>query len=615
MKDQSFLRRISIALFVVMLLMFIVHVQILVHFNRQVITVHGNDTSGSSYMEINDRENSTSSWLKRGFQLTEDKTVDLTGQTVDETLYNNSGDVIQNWGLQINITGDCFINQAWNGEVEIHQFAGSEDETVQRLNLQDYKLEDIRLQYQFDGDLLIPLKTGDYIVYFPSEYYTEMPVRSGDSVKIGMIFYYLDKLVLSNYDLTVRYHRIFSNGWSFIAFIIAAVLCVLACVAYVTSTVIYRNARKQMEQRRSGLSYMSELYEAIYIINLPADEITPVSPGEYIEKLREQYSSARELLNIAVRGDSDANYLADTLAFVDTETLPERMRERESIVWEFVSRHHGWCRFRFFAMDRSEGKPLENVIFAVQDINDEKTETQLLAERLEEAEAATTANNAFLSMAYENLQAPVREIQEINGNILRESDEEKTREYAESIRSTADRMLTLISGLAHRAEAIALKGKTVSNRYSLRQTAEEALRIVQPAAKKKHIGLETEIAENLPDMLIGDAEKLKEITVSILANAVNRSADGTIRLSVFGKTLGETVHLLVSVRSIPENETVSGGSLPDPKAVRVENDLDLEIAGVLLASMHSELKSVLSADSWKDVYFETDQRIAEENDQ
>jgi len=614
MKDQSFLRRISIVLFVVMLVMFIVHVQVMVHFNRQVVTVHGNDSTGTSYMEINDRENSTSSWLKRGFQLTEDKTVDLIGQTIDETLYNNSGDVIQNWGLQINITGDCFINQAWNGEVEIHQFAGSENEAVQRLNLQDYKLEDIQLQHQFDGDLLIPLKKGDYIVYFPSEYYTEMPVRSGDSVKIGMIFYYLDKLDFSDYDLTVRYHRIFSHGWSFIAFIIAAVLWVLACVVYVTSAVIYRNARKQMEQRRSGLSYMSELYEAIYIINLPADEITPVSPGEYIEKLREKYSSARELLNIAVRGDSDANDLADTLAFVDTETLPERMRDRESIVWEFVSKLHGWCRFRFFAMDRAEGKPLENVIFAVQDINDERTETQRLAERLEKAEAATTANNAFLSMASDNLQAPVREILEFNGKILRESGEEKTREYAESIRSTADRMLMLLGSLAHRAEVAASKGKAVSDRYSLRQMAEEALRIVRPAAEKKHLCLEADIAENLPDMLIGDAEKLKEITVSLLANTVNRSADGTVRLSVFGKILGETVHLLVSVQSIPENETVPAGSLPDPNAVRVENDLDLEVAGVLLTSMHSELKSVLSADAWKDVYFEIDQRIAEEND-
>ena len=95
MKDQSFLKRISIVLFVIMLVMFIVHVQILVHFNRQVITVHGNDQSGSSYMEINDRENSTSSWLKRDFPLTEESTVDLIGQTIDETLYNNSGDEIR----------------------------------------------------------------------------------------------------------------------------------------------------------------------------------------------------------------------------------------------------------------------------------------------------------------------------------------------------------------------------------------------------------------------------------------------------------------------------------------------------------------------------------------
>ena len=61
-------------------------------------------------------------------------------------------------------------------------------------------------------------------------------------------------------------------------------------------------------------------------------------------------------------------------------------------------------------------------------------------------------------------------------------------------------------------------------------------------------------------------------------------------------------------------ESVPSGELPDPKAVRVENDLDLEVAGALLASLHSELKSVRSTDAWKDVYFETEQRIAEDKD-
>jgi len=253
MKDQNRFRRISIILFIVMLVMFVIHVQILVNFNQQVVKVHGNDSNSRSYMEINYRDNSTSSWLKRDFPLTEGRTVDLIGQTVDETLYNNSGDMIQEWGLRIDIMGECFINQAWNGEVEIHQDVESGNESVQQLNLQDYQMEDVRLQHRFDGDLLIPLQKGDYIIYHPSRYYTEMPIRSGDSVKIGMIFYYLEELNLSEYDLTIQYHRNFTHGWSFITFIAAAVLCLLACVVSVTSAIIYRNARKQMEQRRSGL--------------------------------------------------------------------------------------------------------------------------------------------------------------------------------------------------------------------------------------------------------------------------------------------------------------------------------------------------------------------------
>ena len=612
MKDQSGLRRISIICFFLMLVMLIVHVQILVAFNRQTVNVHGNDSSSNAYMEINSRENSTSSWLKRGFRMKNNPPVDLTGQTIDQNLYNNSGDVIQEWSLRINITGDCFINQAWNGEVEIHQYTGSKQEAVQKLNLQDYVLEDVKLDYFYDGDLLIPLQEGDYVLYFPSERYTEMPVRSRESVRIGMIFYYLKELDLSDYDLTVHFHRSFTQGWSFIAFIAAAALWVLSSVVYGTSTVIYRNAQKQMELRKSGLSYMSGLYEAIYIINLPGDEISPVSPGDYIEDLRAKISSARELLQIAVRDDADENYMDSTLAFVNTDTLADRLTDRESIIWEFVSRLHGWCRFRFFAMDRTEGKSLENVIFAVQDINDERSEKQRLTERLEKAESAFIAGSTFLSDASRDLQAPVKDILALDERILQESDPGKVRGYAEDIRSTADRMLTLISAMAHRAEAEKGKGKAAAKPYSLRQLAAEAIEAVRPMAEKKGIRPETDIAEGIPDTLTGDAEKLKEVIVSLTANAISHSDEGSVRLSVFGKkTANETVHLLFSVQALPEDGeppvSISGG-----KAVQAYPDLDLEVAGTLLESMGSGLKSVRSADDWKDVYFEIDQTIAEE---
>ncbi len=45
MKDQAGLKRICIACFIAMMVMFVVHVQILVMFNRREVTVRGNDSS------------------------------------------------------------------------------------------------------------------------------------------------------------------------------------------------------------------------------------------------------------------------------------------------------------------------------------------------------------------------------------------------------------------------------------------------------------------------------------------------------------------------------------------------------------------------------------------
>ncbi len=144
-KSHMGLKQISIALFFVTLAMLVVHIQLLAAFNRHELSVQGNDSSQTAYMAIDPRANSTSRWLKRDFPLTEDRTVDLTGQTTDETLYNNSPDLIRDWQLRINIAGDCFVNQSWNGMVEIHQFVNTGNETVQTLSLQDYQLEDVKL--------------------------------------------------------------------------------------------------------------------------------------------------------------------------------------------------------------------------------------------------------------------------------------------------------------------------------------------------------------------------------------------------------------------------------------------------------------------------------------
>ena len=226
-------------------------------FNKTEHSASGADPAQPTYLEFNNREDSTSTWVKRDYNL-HGETVDLLAQTVDGTFVNNSDDTVSSWKATINVEGDCFVNNAWTGTVEIHQYAGTENERVQTLDLRSYSLEDVKLDYLYDGDLLIPLVKGDCIVYYPSEK-DELEVPPHDELTMGLIFYYRDHLDLSNYAIEYYYHRDFTYGACFIVLALLAVLWVLLFAGTVVADASYKRAMRDLDLRKSGLASMSSI--------------------------------------------------------------------------------------------------------------------------------------------------------------------------------------------------------------------------------------------------------------------------------------------------------------------------------------------------------------------
>ena len=607
MKDQNRLRRLGIILFILTLAMLVVHMESLIRFNRKDFHLHGSETSRGIQMEIDARADSTSSWLKRSFRLDDGKTVDLIGQTIDGTLYNRSGDAIQDWELQINIQGDCFINQAWNGEVEIHQYTGTDREVVQRMNLQNYQLEDVQFDYRFDGDLLIPLQQGDYVIYYPSTRFSEMPISGGDDVKIGVIFYYLSGLDLHDYDLHLHFHRYFTQGPTFYIFVGLAALWLLVMTLSGASMLAYRRAMKEMELRKSGIFSMSDIYDLIYIIHLPTGEMTPVSVDEKVEKERPKNKTAKELLTEMVKRDAEEKYRDLMLKFVDTDTLAERLARRDSVVSEFKNTRYGWCSLRFYAMDRVEGKPIENVVFTVQDINEEKQEQEAIIRRIEEAESINETKAVFMDNIADDLQNPLEYMMELNGHILRVSDDDAVKGYARSARSIADRLLMLTNGIA---DGFSMEsGETrPTEAYSLRALLTDCLGIMLPLAEYHGLTVALDAAEGLPDRLEGDPRILREILVILMSGLLHRAHGGSLQLAVYGKALEEKIHLLVSVRVLSEAGTASDGSA-EPEEATGLTGLSEEVVSSLLKGMGSALKTVRAPAGRVERYFEIEQRV------
>lgn len=623
MNSQANLKKVCVILVVATIVALIVHLAGLAMFNQHVNEVHGNDSSSASYMEIDPRQDSTSSWVKRDYDLY-GKTVDITGSTIDGTLHNSSDDTIESWTLRINIVGDCLINQAWNGEVEIHQFVGTANEKVQRMNLQDYNLEDVKLEYQYDGDLLIPLKAGDYVLYFPSEKFKEMPLGGNDSIKIGVIFYYLDSIDLSDYDLEFQYHRTFTQGPAFYLFFILLVFSIVCILVYKVSDITYKRAQGNMQLRKSSISSLSDMYAAIYILDIVTDDMTPVTVDERVESKHLWSAGARSFLNM-IASDAATPYKSIVSEFLDIDTLAKRLQDRNSVACEFISNTYGWSSMRFFAMDRVEGKPIEKVVCTVQDINEEKRESDEIEQRISKAESESKAKGAFLTNMSQEIRAPINEMLGLTDLIIEESGEESIREHADDLRRTGDGLLMLVDSILDYSELEAGRVQLVLANYSLKELLCNAVEETKLLLTRRRLAFELDVAATTPDGLLGDAYRLRQVIENLIINGAQSIETGSVTLSVFSKAHEGKVHLLVSVKAIEQGadeesgiEATGSGTEDEGQLIWLVTGDDGTGAGVsmsfatgLLSLMGSELKTVRSNNASHECYFEIEQEIVD----
>lgn len=585
-------------------------------FNKIEHSAHGADKSQATYLEFNDREDSTSSWLKRDFDLY-GTTVDLKAQTIDGTLVNDSGDAVTSWEATIHIKEDCFINNAWVGTVEIHQFVGTDNEATQTLDLRDYDLNDIKLAHLYDGDLLIPLAKGDYVVYKPSET-DELEVKPHDELTIGMIFYFLDHLDISDYSMSYYYHRDFTHGTSFIALALLSVVWVMLMIAAVVANAAFKRAAREAELRKTGLASMSSIYSVLAFIDLKTDVLTPVYADEKTREEFPQGPEAREKLRDIFARDTAAPYREVVLEFVDTDTLPKRL-ENGSIALEYVSKAYGWSKIRFFAVDRAEGKPIERVLLTIQDFNSEKQAQERVEQRAARIELESSAKGTFVEELSREMRSSALAIDSLAERIWGESDDESIRFRAKQIRRRSKLLTYLIDDTIELSSPDGGGLQAAPTEYSFAEVVADACGIAKMMAEDGELGLEVEVAPSVPDRLVGDARRIERALIDILAYVIHLGCATVVKLSAYGAEREEGAHVLISINAngsnISEEEAskfarfVTNAERGD--AHLIDDDIkDLEGIALRIQLMGSKLQMVNEPRESLELYFELEQAVA-----
>jgi CheY-like chemotaxis protein len=128
----------------------------------------------------------------------------------------------------------------------------------------------------------------------------------------------------------------------------------------------------------------------------------------------------------------------------------------------------------------------------------------------------------------------------MSGLLLETKLDDEQHDFADTIRTSGDALLTIINDILDFSKIEAGKVDLVHEPFVLASSVEGALDLIAPTAAKKGIELAYEVDGDLPPAVTGDQGRVRQIVLNMLSNAVKFTTAGEVVVSVHGTPAGGT---------------------------------------------------------------------------
>ncbi len=160
-----------------------------------------------------------------------------------------------------------------------------------------------------------------------------------------------------------------------------------------------------------------------------------------------------------------------------------------------------------------------------------QTEKELRKAR-DAAEAAIKTKSEFLSNITHELRTPMNGIIGMTDLVLDTELSSTQREYLELAKKSADHLMKLIDQILDFSRMETGKFEIRNVDFSLYQCIDDLLASWMPTAEEKGISLSCCFAPDVPDLLVGDADRLRKLTENLIDNAFKFTESGSVTLCV-----------------------------------------------------------------------------------
>ena len=178
----------------------------------------------------------------------------------------------------------------------------------------------------------------------------------------------------------------------------------------------------------------------------------------------------------------------------------------------------------------------EAVEVTTLDLENKNQELILAKKRAElnakEAASASEAKSTFLATMSHEIRTPMNAVIGMTNMLLESGLNAEQRDYAETMRSSSDSLLTLINDILDYSKIEAGKLDLEQRPFEIGQCLEEAFDQVASKAHEKDLELGYLIDETVPDTILGDISRLRQIIVNLLSNTLKFTQEGEVQVTV-----------------------------------------------------------------------------------
>jgi PAS domain S-box-containing protein len=294
-------------------------------------------------------------------------------------------------------------------------------------------------------------------------------------------------------------------------------------------------ARKlvEEEQKKSDQRLRDQQFYTRSLIESNIDAIMTTDPSGIITDVNKQMEALTGCTRDELIGAPFKGYFTDPER---AEAAIKRVLSEKSVTdYELTARTRegkqtvvSYNATTFYDRNRT----LQGVFAAARDVTERKRVEAELQQAKAAAESASRTKSDFLASMSHEIRTPMNAIMGIADLLAKTTLTLEQDKYVQIFRRAGDNLLNLINDILDLSKVEASQLELERTGFSLNDHLEKVTEMVAARAREKDLVLVCEISPNVPNDLVGDPMRLRQVLLNLLGNAIKFTQSGKVLLRV-----------------------------------------------------------------------------------